>query len=380
MRLIAAFVFAFAIACPHSLFACLWDYDTLAVERSTVPGTHELIVGYFPRHGKDFYHWRVENRLSVPLAQRTPQDYNDIAVAYDKLGLYDKAIETINQKLERWPEENLYESKANLGTFLIHSGKLQEGLVHLEKAIAINPEAHFGREEYQILLVQYLIDSADPSQSAPSDSIYDAEGFAAYVLSRQPTTDVRNASKVLQKATAGISGMIRFGNHDSPILLEALGDLLWGCGHDRESSNKRLACRAYLMATRYTNDSQKQIELKEKALRAIKLVPNVEVSDVSALLDVERIPAQELQRSIETDEATWIQSGADVDEAFVEKYLTSKLEYELPGPTHTSLLGITSARTTLLLILVSLFLASLLALAAFVAIQRRDKKHTEPGH
>ena len=109
--------------------ACLWDYDTLSMERSLAPDIHELIVGKFPRHSAAYYQWRIEDREKKPVADRSPEDYNDIAVAYEKLHQHDKAIETIQEKIARWPEENRYESEANLGTFLIHKGDFEAGLV-----------------------------------------------------------------------------------------------------------------------------------------------------------------------------------------------------------------------------------------------------------
>lgn len=66
--------------------ACAWDHDTIAMERQRFPEAHELIVGYFLRHSDVYYHWRIKDRLKTPFENRTPAQYDDIAVAYDKLG------------------------------------------------------------------------------------------------------------------------------------------------------------------------------------------------------------------------------------------------------------------------------------------------------
>ena len=50
-----------------------------------------------------------------------------------------------------------YETAANLGTFYFHAGKLAEGLPHIDRALAINPDAHFGRERVQKRLVEYVV-------------------------------------------------------------------------------------------------------------------------------------------------------------------------------------------------------------------------------
>ena len=48
---------------PTAVFACLWDYDTLKQERARFPETLELITGKFLRHSKEFYEWRIQDRL-----------------------------------------------------------------------------------------------------------------------------------------------------------------------------------------------------------------------------------------------------------------------------------------------------------------------------
>src|SRR5262249_53360047 len=146
-----------ALFVPSAALACLWDYDTLMMERSRFPDTLELITGKFLRHSPEFYEWRIRDRLGK--LQSDPENlayYDDLAVAYEKTGQRDKAIETMRAKDYKRP--GLYETEANLGTFHIHAGRLEEGLEHIGRALRINPDAHFGREKYQRLLVEYVLD------------------------------------------------------------------------------------------------------------------------------------------------------------------------------------------------------------------------------
>jgi hypothetical protein len=79
--------------------ACLWDTDTLAMERQKFPEALELITGQFLRHSPEFYRWRVEDRQKRIAAEPDRIElYDDLAVAYDKLGEHQKAIETILAK------------------------------------------------------------------------------------------------------------------------------------------------------------------------------------------------------------------------------------------------------------------------------------------
>ena len=72
--------------------------------------------------------------------------------------------------------EPLYRYHANLGTFLIHRwirqgadrGRIDEAKAardEIARALEINPDAHFGREKYQLRAIEWMI---DPPQSADS--------------------------------------------------------------------------------------------------------------------------------------------------------------------------------------------------------------------
>jgi hypothetical protein len=72
------------------------------------------------------------------------------------------------------------------------------------------------------------------------------EGFAEFVLGEDPQWDP-TLEEQRQAAIKGVLGMMRFGHHDSPILLEALGDLLSAGKTDQDA--RQLAARAYLRAS-----------------------------------------------------------------------------------------------------------------------------------
>ena len=138
-----------------TLAACLWDSDTLAQERAKFPTALELIAGKFPRHSPAFYQWRIDDRLAkLEQGDDKPDYYDDIAVAYDKIKQNNKAIEWMLLKEERFNNDDdvKYKTAANLGTFYLHSRQLDKGIEQLERAIALNPNAHFGREKYQLYL------------------------------------------------------------------------------------------------------------------------------------------------------------------------------------------------------------------------------------
>ncbi|WP_425395731.1 hypothetical protein [Aeoliella sp.] len=319
--LLPIFIVLLAAARPSA--ACLWDYDTLAMERQRFPEAHELIAGYFVRHSDAYYRWRIEDRTAKVEADRTPGDYDDIAVAQEKLGQHDAAMETIREKIKRWPDEGEYESQANLGTFLIHAGRYEEGLEHINAAIEINPDAHFGREIYQKLLVEYVIAAREgrPSSLPLSEDEYSGDGFFRFVLDQQQLSNADSDDKASesQRAVHGVLGMMRFGNHDSPVLLEALGDLL-GQGHYPLSDAKMLAARAYLRASYEVDDPSVAEAYRLKAEHAMQLQSERSLEEIEASLKEEIADGKALAEQIATDEAQWAAAGLDLDEQFAAKY------------------------------------------------------------
>jgi tetratricopeptide (TPR) repeat protein len=317
------------------VLACLWDYDTLAMERQRFPETLELITGKFLRHSPEFYHWRIADREKK--LQTDPENlayYDDLAVAYDKVGDHAKAIETILIKEKRNP--GIYETYANLGTFYFHSGQFVKGLEYIDKAIAINPDAHFGREIYQKLLVKYVTSKMkDGSIPLPlgDDKPLQRPGFVEYLYTAHGMFP-----KEIDAATKGILGMMKFGNHASPILLEALGDLLL---MDRERTlddAKQLAARAYLKASIECKDPSEKAAYERRAKSALNgQTPHggrhtdLSIGSVYAEFRPELAEAEKWYVAVRNDELAWIENGENPEVMFARKYYKEPALSGLPN-------------------------------------------------
>lgn len=333
---------------PSSAIACLWDYDTVKMERVRFPGALELITGKFLRHSPEFYQWRVQNRLKRLESDPTNAALlDDLAVAYDKTGQHDKAVETA-MKTERL-RPGRYETAANLGTFHIHAGRLEEGVPHIERALKINPDAHFGREKYQKLLVEYVLhrrkgsplrlpladvtihhEPGRESQSPYAASI--ADTFEAFVHRgrREPLTPEETSA-----AVKGTLGMMRFGKHDSPILLEALGTLLAQEGNNPTEDAKLLAARAFLKASYEVPDGPARATYRTMAARAIYMqtpsraaLSQISLGQVEADFQRELDDARGWYAELRERELSWIREGWDPEGEFDRLYATDP---ESPG-------------------------------------------------
>jgi hypothetical protein len=99
--------------------SCLWDSDTLEMEREQFPSVLELISGKFLRHSPAFYYWRVKDRMARLAENPEHLDwYDDLAVAHSKLGAQKKALQIMKQK-ELLEGVASYKTSANVGTFHI---------------------------------------------------------------------------------------------------------------------------------------------------------------------------------------------------------------------------------------------------------------------
>jgi tetratricopeptide (TPR) repeat protein len=329
MRAVRVVAILGIVLIPSVAVACLWDYDTIKMERTRFPNTLELITGKFLRHSPEFYEWRIENRLKR--LQADPTDVrllDDLAVAYDKTGQHDKAIE-IAIKTEKL-NPGRYETAANLGTFYFHAGKLKEGLPHIERALEINPDAHFGREVYQKLLAEYVLEKRVDDKLAlpmtPAEILHRTSGFAGFIKARLRGEE-RNVSFLRPAALKGILGMMRFGNHASPVLLEALGNVLTDQLSYDDKDAKLLAARAYLKASYEVTDEDARAEYRKLAGEALQMqtarrdqMKQITLEQVEADFETELEEARTWYADLRERELSWIRDGLDPEAEFDKLY------------------------------------------------------------
>lgn len=311
----------------NTSWGCLWDYDTLQMERARFPGALELITGKFLRHSREFYLWRIEDRLRRLEAEPEHLRFlDDLAVAYDKTEQHAKAIETARRKEKIKPGG--YKTYANLGTFYIHSGQFSEGLKFIKQAIAINSNAHFGREIYQQRIVEYVLSKRVEGTllfplSSDARTIGGQPGFAAFLLMDRELNPGQQKTEI-GKAIRGVLGMMRFGQYDSPVLLEALGDLLLA---DLNEDAKRLAARAYLKAAYELPGAEPKQAYRRIAQESLKLqtvaahsTTELQLEQLESQFQTELSEADRWYADLRNNELGWIEAGVDVDAAFTKKY------------------------------------------------------------
>lgn len=338
---------------PVFIFPCGWDWDTVQMEKQQFPQIHELITGKFFRHSQELYYWRVKDRKQK--LKQYPDSlhfYDDLGMAYDKIGEPQKAIETMLIKEKKKP--GLYETYANLGLFYMHANDMKNGVLYVQKALKVNPNAHFGREKYQLHLGNYILSKMNNNKIDLPLTKGFKTGFYDYLLKHEfKNKDYKSEEHFneLSNAIKGVAGMMTFANYRSPVLLESLADLLLHTNSSRGAGH--LASRAYLKASWETNaDVAKAYEEKAKWAREFNFPPlefhpelkpdrHKKLSKSSIVDSIKNLPmgsplfpmesletalkyevqlAEEWFDSIRINEINWIKQGLNPDSAFAKNY------------------------------------------------------------
>lgn len=245
---------ALALLCAPPAAACLWDHDTLKEESLQLGDVADVVSGRVRKHSTFFYQQKI--LYTAPLLKEDrlrPELFDDLAVAHDKLGQHDQALSVMADKERRFP--GAYTTYSNMGTFYAHQGQYDQALAYLRKALQINPKAHFGREKYQLKLIQFLQREAAQQGDGSADLLGLSFGARAgdperagqaadadWPLRAGSRQHLREAG-LDEDVLVALAGLIRFGSSDrSPHLWFALGNALALRGH------KHLSLRAYRQA------------------------------------------------------------------------------------------------------------------------------------
>ncbi len=176
--------------------ACLNDRDSdaLAVQNTRFPDALRVISGRFERNPPRFYQMRIA-RVERELKSKPLQFglYDDLAVAHDKLGDSQSALEIMAQKRALLPafnakdkanKEAWYRFFANDGTFRAHRflkdgakieqiGEMKTARTEIKRALDIKPNAHFGREKYQLAVMDWVVATKTQKTNSSLDEFLD---------------------------------------------------------------------------------------------------------------------------------------------------------------------------------------------------------------
>lgn len=208
----------------------------------------ETLFEEFPVHSKAYYEARNAN----------PGDVDDLAVGLDVLGRSDEAVGVLRAKLSEQLRggqsgRELYTTYANLGTALIHShakaaiagdeaarAGVEEGLKFVRQSVEVNPEAHFGRERWQMTIVEFLLQAMENPEillaqdclgnpldpGRPVGNLGPGPSYWLVPAERDKITRVGEPEVPFDEPLLGIIGMWQVGGGANPHFALAIGETL----------------------------------------------------------------------------------------------------------------------------------------------------------
>jgi hypothetical protein len=367
---------------------------------------HDVIHERFARHGRAYYAQRNRRTQEALETQRKqlrpgecpPEKYlallDDLGAGLELLGEPEEAIRVLRDKRAEQERHGLggrlvYTTYANLGTFLIHAGfpqaqrgeeqgreRMKEGLTLLDASIKVNPQAHFGREVWQVvsgefflavvndpsLLLRFdmvgnrldaevdpgsrdcLLPGSENTMNIPPWGVYGMNRGAAAFLKHQDSREdpknsmrgelrkqitlvgaekgwasaVRTAHKEpvpFDEPTLGIIGMWRTGDGANPHFALALGEIMMRVGQ------RYIAWNAYergvRLAGRFWPDAKIQQQFIAHCRRRQAVIeqqlPNNTRERLRPAFEEELTRGQGYQQAYQRYEAEQIAAGADVE-------------------------------------------------------------------
>jgi hypothetical protein len=240
--------------------ACLndRDSDSLALQAKKLPDTLQVITGRFERNPPLYYEMRIRRSLAgLKVNPRRFDLYDDVAVAYDRLHKDNEALRVMAVKRSLLPEfngrnaqvkEDWYRYYANAGTFYAHRwlgagarkkdiGEMKKARDYIRRAIQIKPKAHFGREAYQLMTMEWIIATRERKSGA-------GMSLGKWIATRD---DALGSFYQNDTAVQGLSGLVILGAAwQSADVFEALAEALNGRGGTTLRYLALLRCREIL--------------------------------------------------------------------------------------------------------------------------------------
>lgn len=219
-----------------SSHACLWDSDTLRNEATKFPELIDVATGRFERFPPLYYQMRLD-RVVIELRTHPEklEDYDDAAVACDRLGNDDAALAWMAKKRHELKtlgvrhDDATYKMLSNEGTFYVQkwfrNGRdpddlslIDKSLADLEAAVRLNPNAHFGREVIQIGAIEWVkLITKNPEQHPylPREDPRQPVPLYTYLNKRKGFSD-----EAIQKGLTGL--VVLGGGWESPDVFSGI--------------------------------------------------------------------------------------------------------------------------------------------------------------
>jgi hypothetical protein len=353
---------------------------------------HDVLHERYTRHGDAYYaerNRRVRETMQKIEAEQGPNPtsteylalFDDLGAGLDALKDDDEAVRILRDKLRRQEARGLngsqlYTTYANLGTFLIHGNfpkavagdaaakdRVSEGICFVSESIAVNPQAHFGREIWQQRTAEFLLGAidkphellerdlvdnrldaeVDPSEHgsiSPYGEFHEVEQYGIFGFDRETILIIEDRKSdysagytreqlrnwitrvgdpptiAFDEPTLGIVGMWRLGGGANPHFALALGEIMMRVGQ------RHIAWCAFERAAQLAGRAWPDPEIQKKFVEHCRKrqvvieqqLPDDERDQLRPRFEAELAFGKRYQQSYQAYEAERIKEGASIDD------------------------------------------------------------------
>jgi tetratricopeptide (TPR) repeat protein len=145
----------FFILFSTSLFPCGNEYEEIhGIDRSQ--DKPDQYIG-----GVGVSEYELYNYISAKLytVEQMQKEASDVALAYVYLRDYKRGLQITSKLIQKYPQE--YNVVINHAMCLELNGQPEQALVYMRKAIAINPDSHWGSEWIHVKILELVISKND---------------------------------------------------------------------------------------------------------------------------------------------------------------------------------------------------------------------------
>lgn len=152
---------------PATASACLQYRETFDAEAYALPCVLDALLGTFPSHSLEYHETQLAAAdLALAWAPGWTEALDLETATLIKLGRLEEARASLALRARLEPDS--YETHAHLGTLYTFTAELEAALEHIDRALELRPDAHYGRELYHRQLLDWLARSAnDPDSVDP---------------------------------------------------------------------------------------------------------------------------------------------------------------------------------------------------------------------
>ena len=333
-RIVAWTVIIGLLTQSSGLLACVNTRYSRDEERQITGVTVKLIMGQFAHHGETFYEDQILT-TSAELEEDSGnvEAKNDRAVAYLKLGQYERAEEEFRIIEESHPGR--YRTHANQGVLYKKMGDFEKAAHHVRRSLEIQPEGHLGLGDYYVRMIDWL---GDRKNDAPKLTKSGKIRKGKFVPPNTNFLGIAYAAGPMVTATNSLVNreyletLIK-ADRTFPDVLVVLGDVL------QEEGEMELAYRAYHRAKMLKHPADREISNRMTAIHRLWQRAASEKDGFIVLpyyqlegqLNNEAEQAADWVRVYETAEGDLVAEGKYVDIASVKKAMAS---YEYVEPKY----------------------------------------------